>query len=43
LYRIVLVRLRDDPATRAYMARRIAQGKSKREVIRCFIGAVSVL
>jgi transposase len=31
LYRIVPVRLRDDPATRAYMARRIAQGKSKRE------------
>jgi len=35
LYRIVLVRLRYDPATRAYMARRITQGKSKREVIRC--------
>jgi transposase len=35
LYRIVLVRLRYDPATRAYMARRIAQGKSRREVIRC--------
>jgi transposase len=35
LYRIVLVRLRYDPATRDYMARRLTQGKSRREVIRC--------
>jgi transposase len=35
LYRIVMVRLRYDPTTRDYMARRIKQGKSKREVIRC--------
>ena len=35
LYRIVVVRLRHDPTTQDYMARRIKQGKSKREVIRC--------
>jgi transposase len=35
LYRIVVVRLRHDPATQAYMARRLKQGKTKREVIRC--------
>jgi transposase len=35
LYRIVMVRLRHDPKTQDYMARRIKQGKSKREVIRC--------
>jgi transposase len=35
LYRIVMVRLRHDPKTRDYMARRIKEGKSKREVIRC--------
>lgn len=30
-----MVRLRHDPITRDYMARRIKQGKSKREIIRC--------
>jgi transposase len=35
LYRIVMVRLRYDPTTRDYMARRLTQGKTKREVIRC--------
>ncbi len=36
-----MVRLRDDSKTRDDMARRIQQGKSKREVIRCLIGGVS--
>jgi len=35
LFRIVLVRLRWDQATKTYMARRTAEGKSKRDVIRC--------
>jgi transposase len=35
LYRIVVVRLRHDPRTQAYMARRLREGKTKREVIRC--------
>jgi transposase len=35
LYRIVLCRLRHDPATRAYAQRRTAEGKSKKEIIRC--------
>ena len=35
LHRIVLVRLRYHPETRAYMQRRIEQGRTKREVIRC--------
>lgn len=35
LYTIVLSRLRWDPRTRDYMDRRIAQGKSRREAIRC--------
>jgi transposase len=35
LYRIVLCRLRHDPATRAYVARRTATGKSKKDIIRC--------
>lgn len=35
LYRIVLSRLHVDPATRAYRDRRIAEGKTKREIIRC--------
>jgi hypothetical protein len=32
---IVLARLRDDPQTRAYAARRRSEGKSAREVRRC--------
>ena len=35
LYRIVIVRLRHDSRTRAYMERRRAEGMSKTEVIRC--------
>lgn len=35
LYRIVLCRLRWDPATRAYVERRTKQGKSKKHIIRC--------
>jgi hypothetical protein len=32
---IVLSRLRWDPGSRAYIARRIAEGKTHREAIRC--------
>jgi hypothetical protein len=35
LYRIVVVRLRWHRPTMDYMARRLTQGKSKKEVIRC--------
>jgi hypothetical protein len=35
LHRIVIVRLRWHQPTKDYLARRIKQGKSKREVIRC--------
>ncbi|MEU6825461.1 IS110 family transposase [Streptomyces atriruber] len=35
LYRIVLTRLRWDPRTQAYYERRVAEGKTRREVIRC--------
>lgn len=35
LYRIVLTRLRWDLATQEYAAKRTAQGKSKRDIIRC--------
>lgn len=35
LHRIVVSRLRSSEATKEYMARRIAEGKSKKEVIRC--------
>lgn len=35
LFTIVLVRMRYDPATRAYVARRTAEGKTRKEVIRC--------
>jgi hypothetical protein len=31
----VLSRLRWDPDTRAYLARRIANGKTRREAVRC--------
>ena len=34
LWGIVITRLRNDPRTKAYMARRLAQGRSKPEVIR---------
>jgi hypothetical protein len=35
LWRIVLIRMRSDPRTRAYVSRRLAEGKSKREIMRC--------
>jgi transposase len=35
LWRIVMVRLAHDPTTRAYLERRIKDGKTKREAIRC--------
>jgi transposase len=35
LYIITISRLRWDPATKAYMARRLAEGKTRKEVIRC--------
>ena len=35
LYRIVIVRLRFDAKTQQYAARRVAEGKSKPEIIRC--------
>jgi transposase len=35
LHTILLVRLRTDPDTRAYIARRTAQGKSRRDAKRC--------
>ena len=35
LHNIVLVRLRHDPATRSYAARRSAEGRSLREIQRC--------
>jgi transposase len=41
LHTIVVVRLRDDPATRAYAARRRGEGKSVRDVRRCLKRAVA--
>ena len=41
LHRIVIVRLRWHQPTRDYMTRRLAQGKTKKEIIRCLIGRVS--
>jgi transposase len=41
LHTIVLARLRDDPATRAYAARRRGEGKSIREIRRCLKRAVA--
>ena len=35
LHTIVIVRMRHDPATRAYVERRTAEGKTKKEIIRC--------
>lgn len=35
LWRIVMVRLTCDPNTRAYVERRMKEGRSKREIIRC--------
>lgn len=35
LWRIAMVRMSRDPATRAYVARRTTEGLSKREILRC--------
>jgi transposase len=35
LFTIVLVRMKHDPATRAYVERRTAEGMSKKEIMRC--------
>ncbi len=35
LFTVVLVRMRHDPATRAYVARRRAEGKTTKEIVRC--------
>jgi transposase len=35
VYRIVLTRMSHDPRTQAYVARRTAEGKTKKEIIRC--------
>jgi len=35
LFTIVLVRMRHDPATRAYVERRTAEGKTRKEIMRC--------
>lgn len=35
LHQIVLVRMAHDPRTRAYVAKRTAQGKSEKEIMRC--------
>jgi transposase len=37
----VLARLRDDPDTRAYAARRRSEGKSARDIRRCLKRAVA--
>ncbi len=43
LHRIVQTRLRFDPRTRDYYERRIKEGKTRREIVRCLIGEVSML
>jgi len=35
LWRIVVTRMAHDPRTQAYLARRTAEGKTKKEIIRC--------
>ena len=35
LYRVVIVRLRSHPPTLAYLRKRLAEGLTKREIIRC--------
>ncbi len=41
LWRIAMVRLTHDPATQAYAARRRAEGKTPREIIRCLKRAIA--
>ena len=38
LWRIVFTRMHTDPRTKAYIAKRTAEGKTTREIIRCLIG-----
>jgi len=35
LWRIVIVRMATDPVTKAYVTRRVAEGRTKKEIIRC--------
>lgn len=35
LYRVAIVRMRDDERTKAYAMRRTAEGKTRREIVRC--------
>ena len=35
IYRVAIVRMRDDERTKAYAARRISEGKARREIVRC--------
>ena len=35
LYRVAIVRMRDHDETRVYAARRMAEGKTRREIVRC--------
>lgn len=35
LYRVAIVRMRDDHETKIYTARRTAEGKTRREIVRC--------
>jgi transposase len=42
LWTIAMTRLSCDERTQRYLARRTAEGKSKREIIRCLIGRVSL-
>ncbi|MEM1344778.1 MAG: transposase [Pseudomonadota bacterium] len=35
LYRVAIVRMRDDAATKACAARRTAEGKTRRKIVRC--------
>jgi hypothetical protein len=39
----VVTRMRIDPATRAYVEKRTAEGRTLREIRRCLIGEVSVM
>ena len=41
LHRIALVRLATDPDTRAYAAKRTAEGKSKKDILRCLKRAIA--
>jgi transposase len=43
LHMAVVTRMRMDPATRAYVEKRTAEGRTLREIRRCLIGEVSVM